>query len=324
MPPPPLRVPPRPRRRYAPRLALGGLLLLAILVVAAFGLREPRVGGRTMAEWLDSLGSTSSADLRATLETSPARQELAKLGPAAVPALSRELKRTGAFLQSQRTRYLQRSRVWVHLGDLLPHRFGIPRPEIDQDVETWAPARLFWASALLVSLAPDPALGLAHLNAATASLPPGMDLEASSGFRALRDTNGVLSAALTQHLRAGPKARRPFWVSCLGNLGPQPATEIDLVRALARDPEPNLRGEAIKALGSIDTREDACAYLVACATDPVGRQAVMIALKRLGPRALPAEALIRETLKDPDMLTSLFAKFALEGLLPATNTTPHP
>ena len=98
----------------------------------------------------------------------------------------------------------------------------------------------------------------------------------------------------------------------------------DLVRSWTRDRDAKVRREAIRALGTIDPRDDTVSFIQGCATDVDGRQGAILALMNMGARARPAEGFIRDRLNDSDMLTSLFAKWALDSLEKRTNAPATP
>src|SRR5690606_25779341 len=98
--------------------------------------------------------------------------------------------------------------------------------------------------------------------------------------------------------------RRAFWISCLGYLAPDDPEIADLVRRLTRGPHTKVREEAIKALGSLDRREDTVDFLLeVCTNDPAARQAAMLAFMRMRERARKAEPYVRNAVHDSDMLT---------------------
>lgn len=314
-----------PPRRRTRKVLVGGLAGTALLVaIALVWLREPRFNDRTTAEWLDTLSTTGETTLHAVFQNHPTRTNLEAFGPRMLPALEREFRRAASVLHQSRTRYMQWTTLWVHLGRLVPNRLGLPQPDRNDVTESVAKERLLWSTCLILHLSPDPSLGLRRLESLAATVPQNLMLEASTAFGAL-DDDGTLASALVQRIQAPTTHAnlRAVWLSCLGRLGPQPAPTADLLRSLTRHPEPAVRRQAIQALGRADTRDDTVGFLQACATDALGRQAVLSALMSMGERARPAEDFIRSLLHDPDMLTALFAKFTLQSLESATQAPPR-
>ena len=300
---------------------LGGLLITAVVAVGigVLTLREPRFNGRTAAEWLEAMGSEPIRDGR-KLRDHEVRQDLEAVRADILPMIEREFRRAAFAKTTSRDRFFLKSELWGRLGRYLPNRLGL-WPPINAEAEALHRKRLYWSTALMVDLSTDLVSGLARFEAVADTVPSSVLLEASAGFRQILDGDGALAAALVQRIQgtATDPGRRALWISCLGDLGSQSAALADLVRSWTRDPDPKVRREAIEALGTIDPREDTVLFLQSCATDLDGRQGAILALMNMGARARTAEGFIREMLNDSDMLTSLFAKWALDALEKLTN-----
>lgn len=305
------------RRRY-----LGGaliLLTLAGVALAWFSFREPRIAGRPLGEWVESLGSVEQDHLRETFRTHATVQALrssAKSPTAVADAFGAELQRSARSLTSARGWFLRKGRLWAATARVPWLAAWVSAPQPDLATERAAGARMFWGTALLVALAPSPAEGLQRFEAAVARFPEPLDKECAAGFRALTDDGHALERALVQRLEdpAADGARRALWLVCLAGLGEQAGGSADLVRVLAADPDARVRHEAIKALGRIDGRPDTAEFIQASAQDTAGIQAALLGLAQLGARARPAEGFIRRALEDREILTSMFAKIAWEAL----------
>jgi hypothetical protein len=307
-------------------LWLGGLLIaVAVMVgVGVLTLREPRFNGRTAAEWLDAMGPEPKRDGR-ELKDHEVRRSLESVRAEILPMIEREFRRAAFAKTSSRDRFFLKGQIWASLGRYLPNRLGLRAPR-NTEAELALGRRLYWSTALMVDLSPDLVAGLARFESVADTVPPAVLLEASAGFRQLVDERGALAAALVQRIQstAADPGRRALWISCLGDLGPQAASLADLVRSWTRDPDPKVRREAIEALGTIDPRDDTVSFIQSCATDVEGRQGAILALMNMGARARPAEGFIRELLNDSDMITSLFAKWALDALEKMSNATSAP
>lgn len=281
--------------------------------------REPRFEGRTATEWLDAMGPIDSVTNVAGFREHPVRRQLAGAGPRLVSALEESLGRQARELASLRQRRFWKARLWSQASRILPRGFALPPPDPRSDREATAARRLQWSVAWMVDGSGDAEAGMDRLDRWMAAVPPNLAIEASLGFKVLRGEDVGLGQVLVRRLQSGERDpnRRAWWIACLGNLGEQPAAAADLVRSLAHDPHPGIRGESIKALGSVDAREDVVGFIRSCARDPAGRQAALIAFLRLGPRARPAEDFILEAHSDPDPLTRLFAQWARNAIGPA-------
>ncbi len=283
--------------------------------MAAVFLRAPRFAGQTLDAWLDTLGPVEDRDLRAVLDQHPTRASLASAGPGVLKALEREIRATARIRVQANNRYRHITHAWVALGRWFPNRLGVSPPQRDQDLESWTQRRLVWSAALLLVLSPDLPSGMDRLDATVAKLPAHLRLPLSPALEAVTDdSRQQLSSALAGRLRTERTTMHPFWVACLGHLGSQATRESDLVRTLAREADPETRREALAALGQLDTRPDAVQFIMTNATDAESRRGAMLALMRLGPRAEPARAFLTNALRDQDMLTSIFAKWALDKL----------
>lgn len=292
--------------------------------IGSLALREPRFKGRTAAEWLDSMGAVPVRTSPARLGDFPTRKDLEAVRAEVVPVIEKEFRRAAFALSRSRDRFLVKATFWAHLGNLTRNNLGLSPPNPDNETEIRAKGRLYWSTALLVDLCPDRMAGFARFEAAAATVPPSVLIEASEAFSLLSDEDGNLEAVLCQRIRSPglDPGGRALWVACLGHLGPQASSSSDFVRSLTRDMNPEVRREAIKALASMDTRDDVVGFIRGCATDVEGRQSAMMAFLRMGARARPAEDYIRNCLQDPDMLTSMFAKFTLDALARLTNASP--
>lgn len=311
---------PHPGSRLWRRI-LGGALLVAVAGVALawFCFREPRIAGRPLSAWVESLGPVDQDNLRETFRGHATVHDLRSLNESSTDvtaALVAELPAASRSLARARSWYQWKARLWAESArsPWLASWFSAPRPDVS--MEAMASARMFWGTALLIELAPSPFEGLRRFEAVVSRLPETMTLQCTQGFRALTDAGHALEQALIQRLEdpAADGARRALWLACLAGLGDQAAGVADPVRVLTADPDARVRQEAIKALGRIDGRPDTADFLQASARDVSGRQAAMLALAQMGPRARPAEEFIHAALQDRDLLTSLFAKFALEAL----------
>jgi hypothetical protein len=304
-------------------LWLGGLLIAVVLAVGigVRTLREPRFNGRTAAEWLEAMGPVPGRDGR-KLRDREVRTELESVRAAILPRIERELRRAAFAKASSRDRFFLKTDMWTRLGRYVPNRLGISAPS-NIEAETAHGNRLYWSTALLMDLSPDLVSGLARFESVVDTVPSGVLQEASAGFRQLVDGNGALAAALVQRIQspATDPVRRTLLISSLGELGPQAMSLADLVRSWTRDPNDWVRREAIRALGTIDPRDDTVSFVQSCATDDEGRQGAILALMNMGARARSAEGFIREMLNDSDMLTSLFAKWALDSWEKLTNAS---
>ncbi|MBL9127552.1 MAG: HEAT repeat domain-containing protein [Verrucomicrobiales bacterium] len=297
---------------------------MALALYYAF--REPRFEGRTLAAWLDSMDSADPDHPSAPIRDVPARQALASAPEEALPALERAIEVSVAHLEHSQNVFFRLSALWAQLGKLLPDRLGLAPPQPDDVRDKVAGNRLFWAVGLIMDLSPDAQTGLSRLERLAGSIPADRLIAASSAFRTLRDPDGSLVSNLVARLRLPPRNGdgRAVWLACLRHLGSPLATNADVVRALTRDPDPRVRFQALQSLGSLDSRDDTTSFLQAAATTPEDRKAVMSAFIAMGSRARPAEAFIRETLQDPDWLTSFFAQVALKGITNAATNAARP
>lgn len=316
---------PSRRSRLFRVVFLGGVVIAVLIGIGVLALREPRFNGRTAVEWLDAVGTNGLEYGRGSLRDHPMRKELEEVRNTILPSLERELRRAAFAKMSGRDQFLTMSRLWVELGRLFPNRLGLRAPSYAES-EVILGRRLTWGTGLILDLSPDLVSGLARFEALAGSVPTSVLIEASLGFGHLVDADGALEAALVQRIQSNSvdSARRALWISCLGHLGPQASSSADLVRSWTRDPDSEVRRNAIMALGTLDTRDDTVAFVRSCANSVEGRQAAMMAFMRMGARAQPAEDFIRETLKDPDMVTSMFAKFTLDRLASITNAPASP
>lgn len=318
---------PATRRRLV-KLAGMAALGLALLVGGALMIgREPRFEGRTTVEWLDALGPIDLVTNVADFRGHAVRQQLAGVAPRFASALEKTFRRQARDLTSLRKRRYWMANLWARASRILPRGFALPSPDPTSNKETLVTRRLQWIVAWVVDSSGDAETGVGRLDGLMGAVPPNLSIEAALGFRALRGREDALAQALVRRLRSGEgdPNRRSWWIACLGNLGEQPVDAADLVRSLARDSHPGVRGEAIKALGSVDVREDTVEFIQTCARDPVGRQSALIAFLRMGSRARPAESFILAAHSDPDVLTRLFAQWALKAIGPgADDAGPDP
>lgn len=319
--PPPCPNPPRRRWLFAVFAASG--VLVSIL---AFALREPRFEGRPLTAWLDSMGTTSHEPSSATIRQHPVRQKLQQCGDRVLAALEDEILRSAARLERSQSGFFRRSLVWAHLGRFLPGNLGLAPPQPNDPENRLAEGRILWATGLLMDLSPDWASGLKRLDSIADRVPSPVLVTASKVFGTLDDRDGSLASHLVARLRSRPLGpdHRVFWISCLGHLRSELPDHVDLVRSLTRDAQLDVRTEAIRALGFLDRREDAPAFIRAAVSDTPTRQAAMVAYQRMGPRALSVESFIRATVQDRDWLTSFFAQSALKQLTTESNLPPSP
>ncbi len=317
------------------RLALAAILLGLILAATTLlGPAVPRFDGHTAAEWLDLLAPVLHTSGKPPL---PFRKHelfprISRRAAEALPALEKELATVASQLQTVRSHQRTRVTLWVRVRALFPGLGNTPPQDNHLETEQRLALRLNTATGLIPELAPDPADALTRLDNVFQQF-PGLAVEASAGFRRVTDPDAKLASNLVARIQAPhPNAAltRSAWISALGHLGPQASQHADLLRALTRDPDPQVRFQAIAALGGLDPRDDTAAFIQAAATDTRHRQAAMIALGRMGPRARSAEPFLRDGEKDPDMLTSIFARAALQNLpeadptiLPTPKPSPH-
>lgn len=299
------------------------LAALALVLVVGIGIarvtRPARFSGEPMDHWLDSLGSLEQTNLRTVLRQHPIRQTLASEVPRVIPELEREVRGSVDVLLRSRQQYQNSASAWAFLGRAFPGRFGIRPPAHNQAVEEWTRRRIHWGTALILDLSPDAPTALDRLDALARPLPPHIRIDLSSAFAAIEDPQRAFCAALTNRLRSPDSGLHPYWISCLGNLAEQAAHEVGLVQSLAREGSGDTRVEAIKALGYLDVREGAATLVAANATDQPSRQAAVIALMRMGPRAAPARQFLESCLRGQDVVTAMFAQVALRNL-----TSPEP
>lgn len=327
MPPAPPRevvATPRPSWWSLRAVILGVVVLGAVLVGGVIALREPRFDGRTAGDWIDSLGTPEPAQMRGLFRAHQIRTSLEDSKAAFLPVVERELRRAARRLETVRSRHQLKMRLWGEAARLPIPALNPAPPVRDAGAENTASARLVWSTALLLDSSASLVAGLGRFEAVVADI-PATAIEASMGFRAITDTDGSLTAALLGRLesKTADPTLRLVWVSCLGHLGSQASSAADLVRSLTRDADHAVRYEAIKALGTLDSRNDTAEFLRGCANDAEGRRAALLALAQMKERARPVEAFVRDALNDRDVLTSVFAKFALEAMEPApTETAP--
>jgi hypothetical protein len=325
--PPPSPVASGPSRlaRIRRGLWVGGILIAVVIGVGVLALREPRFNGRTAAEWLEAMGPVPARNSD-KLRHHEVRKNLESVRVEILPMIEREFRRAAFTKTSSREWFHKKTYFYVVLlGRFVPNRLGLSPPEVPK-AELAQGMRLYWSTALLMDLSSDLVSGLARFESMADTVPPEVLPEASAGFRQLVDGNGALAAALVQRIQSNTNdpGRRALWISCLGELGPQGASLADLVRSWTRDRDAKVRREAIRALGTIDPRDDTVSFIQGCATDVDGRQGAILALMNMGARARPAEGFIRDRLNDSDMLTSLFAKWALDSLEKRTNAPATP
>jgi len=314
------------------RLALAAIVVGLILAATTLlGPTVPKFDGHTAAEWLDLVAPVLYASDKPPL---PFRKHehfprLSRHAAETLPAFEKELATVASQLQTVRSHHRNRVTLWARVRALLPGLGNFPPQDNHLETDQRLALRLNTATGLIPELAPDPADALTRLDNLFQQF-PNLAVEASAGFRRVTDPDGALASNLVARIRAShPTATltRPAWISALGHLGPQASQHADLLRALTRDPDPQVRFQAIAALGSLDPRDDTTAFIQAAATDTRHRQAAMIALGRMGPRARSAEPFLRAGEKDPDMLTSIFAQTALRNLAettPPTLASPEP
>jgi hypothetical protein len=294
---------------------MAGVLIVVAVGMGVLTLREPRFNGRTAAEWLEVMGPVPIPGT-GKLRDHEVRRSLESVRAEILPMIEREFRRAAFAKTSSRDWFHKKTYFYVVLmGRLFPNRLGLSPPEVPK-AERVQGERLYWSTALIMDLSPDLVSGLARFDFVADTVPFWMRIEASTGFGGLSDDQGRLTAALVERLEASgaDPERRALWISCLGHLGEQASSAADRVRSLTRDTDPHVRRTAIQALGSIDPREDVIAFIQACATDDEGRRAAMQSFLRMGARAQPAEGFIRDMLKDPDMWTSMYAKWVLDAL----------
>lgn len=293
---------------------MGGILIAVAIGMGILAFREPRFNGRTAAEWLDAMGPVPMPGT-GKLRDHEVRKNLEDVRVEILPRIEREFRRAALSKTSSRDWFHKKTYFYMLMGRLFPNRLGLSPPEVPK-AERVQGARLYWSTALMMDLGPDLVSGLARFDSVADTVPFYMRMDASMGFGILSDDQGRLTAALVERLEAAgaDPERRALWIACLGHLGEQASSAADRVRSLTRDTDPHVRRTAIQALGSIDPREDVIAFIQACATDDEGRRAAMQSLLRMGARAQPAEGFIRDMLKDPDMWTSMYAKWVLDAL----------
>lgn len=297
-----------------------------LAVVLAVALREPRFEGRSLTAWLDSMAATNDGPTPIRLRQHPARQSLRNSGDRVLPTLEREILRSADRLNRSQTTFFHLSILWARVGRFLPGNLGLSTPQPNVAENQIAEGRIFWATGLVMDLSPDWVSGLNRLESVADTVPLPILVAASGVFATLADPDGSLASNLVARLRSSRVGadRRPLWISCLAHLHSPLPDHADLVRSLTRDSEPDVRAEAIRALGRLDTREDTASFIQAAANDTPTRQAAMVAYLHMGPRARSAESFIRATVQDRDWLTSFFAQTALKQLTTGSNLPPSP
>jgi HEAT repeat protein len=283
----------RRRRILIAVFAVVGVALLCWMIGSVWLSSPPSYDGRTVTEWsLDLLSPSLSTRAKAS-------QALQSIGPAALPALSRQLQRRDSWLRNP----------FMAVSSQLPVswrrafvRFYHPFRAMDERLAAVNALALFGTNApadLLIATLRDSERQLANQAAVALSrcgpaAVPGLAI-------ALRDPNPEV---------------RSLACSTLSQIGRPAASAAPELAALLSDPDPQLVALAAHALTTVGPA--AVPHLVEALNHPLPmvREKAAFALGQLGFSARSALPALERSLEDENPGVRKYARAALRAIAP--------